>query len=156
MAASPKHAARVLGLTGDVTLDDVKRVRRKMALKYHPDRCADVVQATRHMARINAAADTLIAFLKNKPQPQAKRPRPDFTKAKTRATSARAEPKRQQPKPESTREEPRSQASEAAFQAQRKLVETAAKSYQQVLNQIGQQSIRRSIDLKIMRFGTAA
>ena len=161
MAASPKHAARVLGLTGDVTLEDVKRVRRKMALKYHPDRCHDVDTATRHMSRINAAADTLIAFLKNKPKPSFRKPQPEPTKPRARQAETtkmdtpppKTEKRAEQPKPSRTAPSVQPIKIDAA---QRKLVERAAKSYQQVLSQIGQQSMRRSIDLKIMRFGEAA
>lgn len=72
MAATPQHAARVLGLDLDATLDDVRRVRRRMALKYHPDRASDTAQANRHMARINAAADTLIAHIEKRPAERAR------------------------------------------------------------------------------------
>ncbi|MDW3180733.1 J domain-containing protein [Roseobacter sp.] len=65
MSATPEHAARVLGLTDEATLADVRRVRRALALKYHPDRSSDPVRSSRHMARINAAADTLIAHLRD-------------------------------------------------------------------------------------------
>lgn len=33
MAATPKHAARVLGLSFEAALEDFRRVRRKMAPK---------------------------------------------------------------------------------------------------------------------------
>ncbi|MCV3274125.1 J domain-containing protein [Roseobacter sinensis] len=64
MAATPEHAARVLGLTVDATLEDVRIVRRELALKYHPDRGGDPQRTSRHMARINAAVDTLVAHIK--------------------------------------------------------------------------------------------
>ena len=79
MAATPEHAARVLGLSLGASLHDVRRVRRKMALKYHPDRCHDKEQATRHMARINAAADTLTAHIRKRVRPQAKGKSPNYT-----------------------------------------------------------------------------
>lgn len=65
MSATPEHAARVLGLTDEATLADVRRVRRELAFKYHPDRSSDPARSSRHMARINAAADTLIAHLRD-------------------------------------------------------------------------------------------
>ncbi|MEM6939096.1 MAG: J domain-containing protein [Pseudomonadota bacterium] len=63
MAATPEHAARVLGLDVKTTLSEIKRARREMAFKYHPDRTDDFQRASRHMARINAAADTLTAHV---------------------------------------------------------------------------------------------
>lgn len=94
MAATPKHAARVLGLSLDATIQDIRRVRRKMALRYHPDRCADKEQATRHMARINAAADKLSAHIQKRPgsDTSGKSPRPDNFSARkqSRYSSARS------------------------------------------------------------------
>ena len=85
--STPKHAARVLGLDEETTLADVKRVRREMAMKYHPDQSEDQERATRHMARINAAADTLIAHLL-KPTP--KRSAPAAKPAGARPTARKA------------------------------------------------------------------
>lgn len=63
MTQTPRQAARVLGLLEKPTLKSVKKARRELAIRYHPDRCEDRETANRHMARINAAADTLISQL---------------------------------------------------------------------------------------------
>lgn len=64
MGTTSAHAARVLDLFGEVTHENVQRARHELAMKYHPDRFRDTEGATRHMVRINAATDTLIADLK--------------------------------------------------------------------------------------------
>lgn len=94
MSATPEHAARVLGLTDEATLADVRRVRRELAFKYHPDRSSDPARSSRHMARINAAADTLIAHLRGqspKRPASERRERQDFSERKTarRASASR-------------------------------------------------------------------
>ena len=67
MAETPKHTARAVGLSLDCTRKDIKRPLRKMAFGYHPDRCSKNEQAARHMARINASADTLAVISRNAP-----------------------------------------------------------------------------------------
>lgn len=175
MAQSPEHAARVLGLIGEPTLDEVKRARRNMALRYHPDQCADKEQATRHMARINAAADTLTAYLKSRAQPKAQ---PNTQKTQYRSHRAEAEPKETSAHNSSKAKEdasaaktrqrkPRNQdahavnvktASDAvrrAWKADRALARRAAHSYQSVLSRIGKGHMRPAVDVQILRFETA-
>lgn len=165
MAQTPEHAARVLGLVGTPTLEEVKRVRREMALKYHPDRCAEQEKATRHMARINAAADTLIAYLQTKPetepqqarrQRRATRARPDasakhHSTKQTRQNTKRARcPENVVPAEVDSREE------RPACKAQSILAERAAASYRTVLDRIGKQKLRPSVDIQILQFETSA
>jgi hypothetical protein len=88
MSATPEHAMRVLGLDDQATLEDVRCARRALALKHHPDRCADQERATRHMSRINAAADTLIKYLKNQTTAQPKKQRTDYSDISMRAQKA--------------------------------------------------------------------
>lgn len=63
MITTSAHAARVLDLSDEATLEDVQYVRRQLARKYHPDCSNDQERATRHMARINVAADTLTVHI---------------------------------------------------------------------------------------------
>ena len=78
MAATPEHAARVLGLDLKATLEDVRRMRRAMAMKYHPDCSDNSERATRHMARINDATETLISYLKQQSSGKSQRRSPDY------------------------------------------------------------------------------
>jgi len=64
MKTTSEHAARVLDILGEVSHKTVQRARRELAMKYHPDRFKDKEGATRHMARINAAADALIEHIR--------------------------------------------------------------------------------------------
>jgi hypothetical protein len=55
---------RCLGLGDMVTVDDIHRARRRLALRHHPDRGGDPVE----MARINRAADELLSALTPEPE----------------------------------------------------------------------------------------
>ncbi|MEP2641400.1 J domain-containing protein [Roseobacter sp.] len=161
MAATPEHAARVLGLSGHATLHDVRQARRTLALKYHPDRCHDSDCATRHMARINAAVDTLVAHLKSTsrtrmpPPPQPKR---------AHRTRAHVNPRRAEPPRDEVRRRPadtagaRSQSSEQPreakaqapkAQAEVTLIRRAAASYRSALDRFNQADMAPTIDVRI-------
>ncbi|WP_371226639.1 J domain-containing protein [Roseovarius sp. 2305UL8-3] len=172
MQSTPQHAARVLGLSLEATLEDVRAVRRKMALKYHPDCADDQEQATRHMARINAAADTLTAYLMNKSAFQAKaararrtasqqaRPsarRPEATKRKpAEKTSHNAEaPKVEKVKPATDPVQKYAQ-SDAAWKAERALARFATESYSRVLQGIGRAEARPTVDVTVLSFAKVA
>ncbi len=170
MAATPEHAARVLGLSLDATLEDVRRVRRKMALKYHPDRSADTERSTRHMARINAAADTLIAFLKSKPSPRsAETRRSDEQRASEQAGKsrrstgeARQDPRQQskashRPRTERPAGAERKQESRPLrSKAELARIFRATESYAHVLERIGGQCRTPGVDVRVMSFTKAA
>lgn len=168
MAATPEHAARVLGLSLDATLEDVRRVRRKMALKYHPDRSADTARSTRHMARINAAADTLIAFLKNKPSPRSAEAR-HAARASERAGKSRRStgqsksdarqqskashrPRTERPAGAEKKQESRPLRSKAELAR----IFRATESYAHVLERIGGQCRATGVDVRVMSFTKAA
>lgn len=176
MAQSPQHAARVLGLLGEPTLQNVKRARRDLAMKYHPDARSDTKRATRHMARINAAADTLIKHLENGTKPtDANSETNDHKRTEdgnvrgqqTRQASRSAEnpfprqhvrpAKENKPygSPHTGRHVDTDTASEAqrgAWKSERMLAEQTAASYRSVLNAIGKQEPRPRVDLQILRF----
>ena len=178
MAATPEHAARVLGLSLDATLDDVRRVRRKMALKYHPDRSTDQARSTRHMARINAAADTLIAFLKKR---EAVRPqrghgtagghsahkgaggstaRSKRNKTKTERQHTGAHPRQQEPRRDTNRQAAHAPGGPTKARVRSKAelarVFLATQSYGKVLSRIGGQSEGPRVDLRVMSFAKAS
>jgi len=171
MAQTPEHAARVLGLIGRYSIDDVKRARREMALKYHPDLCSDAELATRHMARVNAAVDTLMAHLASKTQAAPKRS--GQTRRRARASESRTErnraqstaskadatgPTRAKPTKEPARgantvqSNSASDAERRAWKAERALAERASASYRTILDRIGKQQRRHGIDLQILKF----
>ena len=174
MAATPEHAARVLGLDDNATLKDVRRVRREMALKYHPDRSHDQERATRHMARINAAADTLTAHLKKQAAPasKAKRPEgPDFsarskpeqstprpdpsnrkaTSSKTGVHKGKPDPART-PRPAVREPVARARVSSAKEHADLALIRFASESYRKVLNRISQIDTGPRVDVTALSF----
>ncbi|WP_299632260.1 DnaJ domain-containing protein [uncultured Roseobacter sp.] len=176
MAATPEHAARVLGLGDDATLEDVRRVRRAMALRHHPDRSSDPSRSSRHLARINAAADTLTAHLKKTALPRSKRARPDyrnFAQQKTasgrsgqysgqcrRAASAQSAPDNHA---ERTEKETRSKTSAPVLNmitspegagrpsaADGALIRLAAASYRTVLDQISRIDTGPRVDTRAL------
>ena len=163
MAQTPEHAARVLGLIGEPTLKEVKRVRRELALKYHPDRCAQSEQASRHMARINSAADTLTAYLKSKTHTEPQKP-----KAQTRAPqeepraprTGRTSTKDSRPEPKQTRRshsravqtEARSEQERCDWKTEQVLAQRASSSYRNILSRIGKPVLQPRVDLHILRF----
>ncbi|MEM7075272.1 MAG: J domain-containing protein [Pseudomonadota bacterium] len=181
MALTPEHAARVLGLVGQISLDDVKHARRELTLKYHPDRCRNASRATRHMARINAAVDTLIAHLRTRQVPPSCGPEPDAaadTTAETTADAARdrahhktdtmtgqrenagrRDPpgpfaSRCTPRPEArdTRRKARAEGTGAAGGVHRGAAKMAATSYRATLDRIGRQTPRASVDVQVLKF----
>lgn len=174
MAATPEHAARVLGLDDQATLEDVRRVRKKLALKYHPDRAADQERATRHMARINAAADTLTAHLRKRARPAAKKPGFADFRARRQPQNAytdggaprdgaasQTKPERETPRTtkadrqkRSTRKTTNTTASD--YRAERSRVRVATTSYASVLSGIGPRHAGPRIDIRVLGFQTAA
>ncbi len=170
MAATPEHAARVLGLDDNATLADVRRVRKEMALKYHPDRCADQEMSTRHMARINAAADTLTDHLKK----QGTRPNnPDFAKRhRAEQSSERTSAQHQtcgatSEGPEETNRKSTTQdttGDRVSPSARRKaktgtdsrLIRFAADSYAMARARIGKPNRAPTVDVRVLSFQTAA
>ncbi len=166
MAATPEHAARVLGLTIDANLQDIRRVRRDLALKYHPDRCRNSIVAARHMARINAAVDTLVAHINARAKREASRMywgdrAADFCKAVWSASAApqsNAKPSQTEP-PSPSREHAAEMAGFAESQAEwthpvvsqadKELVRFAADSYRSALDRISQIDVSPTIDVRV-------
>ncbi len=177
MAATPEHAARVLGLDDHATLEDVRDVRRALALKYHPDCSDDLERSTRHMARINAAADLLIAHLKGL---GAKAKRPSYkdlsSQYKDGQAARAAHCGAQKAKPSSeTHEEKTSSRGEARSERpsaqgsmtiaaqcpkmppkDRELIQFAIKSYQLVLDQIGKSETGPKVDATALAYPVSA
>ena len=58
------EARRLLNLDEDATLKQIKEVYRKLALKYHPDRCkeGEVKEYEEMSKKINQAKDILMAY----------------------------------------------------------------------------------------------
>lgn len=174
MAATPKHAGRVLGLDETATLEDVKRVRREMAFVYHPDRSTGNDRSTRHMARINAAADTLIAHIKKTARAPQKGKTPSFTdfsapkpttasraqgkpaQAETVSSTFKAYPCRAQQssnaRVQSRNQTARGPSRTSTAQADVDLVQYASASYRSVLDQIGSKPNTPSLNVKIMKY----
>ena len=148
MAATPKHAARLLGLDLDASLADVKRARRKMALRYHPDRCADKEQATRHMARINAAADRLIAFIKE-------RSNTSEDSKSSRTADAQASEARSNAQNRAQRSNERAETRKPSSRADEALARFASASYASVLDRIGTRQAAPTIDISILGYQSA-
>lgn len=163
MAATPEHAARVLGLSLGASLDDVRRVRRKMALKYHPDRYHDKEQATRHMARINAATDTLTAHIKKRVRTQAKGKSPSYTDFSKPKQADQSSVRFEKPKPQtaSRTKEKKAQTTRKPERPKTKsradiaLVRFATESYANVLDRIGKKDSGPRIDISILSFQCA-
>ncbi len=178
MAATPEHAARVLGLDLQASLKDIRRVRRDMALKYHPDCSNDFERSTRHMARINAAADVLIAYVMSGKSSDAKGKPPrysDFsnqqrTGAKHNHTAKSEAPRNNdtskphdddvQQKPVGSHNFQHSVSSPLQIAVPRqqtssedhRLLQVAINSYRSVLNQIGKVEKGPNIDQKALTF----
>ncbi len=176
MSATPEHAARVLGMTDEATLADVRRVRRELAFKYHPDRSSDPARSSRHMARINAAADTLIAHLRGQAPKPSKPERPEghgfsdrkttrqaSAKCKTSNTTSdrtKTDPDRTTSRPENNAADPGKEHAAHAMTAQphngkrspadTTLIRLAAASYRNVLERIGTVAPAPTIDMKVL------
>jgi len=180
MVTTSVHAARVLDIGDEATLEDVRRARRELAMKYHPDRTVDTDRSTRHMARINAATDTLIAHLKN---PVTSKPasvrtdRPDFCadkKTEQSSTGPRVSshnsvsPNCAAHTPKHTAEgQARSHNQERTAQANKRLkragvpsgaelalVRLASASYREVLDQIFRADCGSTVDIRTLSFST--
>ncbi|WP_282128827.1 J domain-containing protein [Roseobacter litoralis] len=177
MAATPEHAARVLGLDETASMDDVRRARREFAMKYHPDRRPDVTTSSRHMARVNAAADTLIAHIRDKAKLASKARQPQYTdfsnsrasKPKNRGRTVNAQGSTAA-KPDlqtnisSTERGSRTVALRQPLAAplvpersgrDNDLIRLAARSYRTVLQQITQPDRGPTVDARALRFKTA-
>ncbi|WP_299678133.1 J domain-containing protein [uncultured Roseobacter sp.] len=174
MAATPEHAARVLGLTVDATLEEVRLARRSLALKYHPDRCTDMDRASRHMARINAAVDTLVAHIRLQTKAKSKVTRqPDWESvrrakaaeniARARETARRAKASAAEADAAQTVHRERSKTSvthPTAFasdadefpRAELALIRLAAASYRTVLERISGTQPEPKIDVTVLAY----
>lgn len=178
MAATPKHAARVLGLDDDASLEDVRRARRVLAKKYHPDCSPDVSKSNVHMARVNTAADTLIAHLLGKANQASKARQPsykDFSNSRAakpknhgqsekaqgpRRTSANAQASTSScgrgARPMEVRETLAPALVSERSTRDNDLIRLASKSYRTVLRQIAQPDEGPTVDARALRFTTAA
>ncbi|ABG30817.1 molecular chaperone DnaJ [Roseobacter denitrificans] len=178
MAATPEHAARVLGLDVWASMEDVRRARRELAMKYHPDRHSDVTTSNRHMARVNAAADTLIAYISGKSKPGVKTRRPNYTDFSNTCKTETENSKQTSKTHGATAQNPHAQTDTRAVARgtggtavnecmapalvsehsarDNELIRAAARSYQTVLQQISQPDRLRSVDARALRFTTAA
>lgn len=161
MAATAQHARRVLGLDDQATFADIRRIRREMALKYHPDVSINQTRAAAHMARINAAADTLTAHLRelDLQHHTGKSPiYPDFSNPT--ASQASSQPTKTGPlvpighvpsapaiapsrTPKPAREAPKNDNALARF---------ASTSYERNLIQIGESAPVSTINVKVLKF----
>jgi len=58
------EARQILGLEEDTTLEEIKTTYKKLALKYHPDRCTDEKkkECEKMFKRITHANDILMAY----------------------------------------------------------------------------------------------
>ena len=61
------HARQVLGLDEYATLQEIKDAYRRLAAKYHPDRCrgAKLKRCEKKIREINHAKDILLAYCGN-------------------------------------------------------------------------------------------
>ena len=171
MAETPEHAARVLGLDVSASMEEVRRARRALAKKYHPDRHPDATTASRHMARVNAATDTLIDYIIGRAKHTANGRRPeykDFAQSRTTQSENRsrpdsaqdakataADPQAKRPSPDRA---PRHMMVSAPVAAERDndLIRLAARSYRTVLQQIAQPNAAPTVDARALRFTSAA
>jgi len=178
MAATPQHAARVLGLDLAASLEDVCRMRRALARKYHPDQSSDQERATRHMARINAAVDTLTRYIQDKATAETKRrnrraeemrnaKRSKERAARDRAAQDRAAQERAaqeraaQNKAQAAEAKRPRQAARAApasepclSHAEQAAVRFAAHAYSKCLKDIGRSAGQASVNLRILKMNT--
>ncbi|MEM9578639.1 MAG: DnaJ domain-containing protein [Pseudomonadota bacterium] len=164
MAATPEHAARVLGLDDQATLEEIRDVRRALALKYHPDCSDDLERSTRHMARINAAADFLIAHLKGlgaKPKRPAYKDFSNQYKARRQRaeakTSSQARKENASSRGEASAKNTRARQSMTVTAPEpqmppqdRELIQFAVKSYRRVLDQIAKADSGPTVDVRAL------
>jgi len=61
------EARRLLGLSEEATLEEIKEAFRKLSLKYHPDRCKDKDKKNceEMIKKINQAKDILLNYCAN-------------------------------------------------------------------------------------------
>jgi curved DNA-binding protein CbpA len=172
MAATPEHAARVLDVSVTATLKEVHEARREMAFRFHPDCSDDAERANRHMARINAAADTLIAHIKNRASASGKRPEyrdfagenerrkaPRSTKSDRKAASTSVAVPAPVDRSADRRcmttavETPCAARPESGTsRSDRDLLRFATQAYTTVLGQIGGRGHQPTVDCKVMQF----
>lgn len=152
--STPKHAARVLGLDEETTLSEVRRVRRKMAMKYHPDQSDDQERATRHMARINAAADALIAHLQ-KPSPKRSTQAAKPTGARPTARNA-ARPTRHTDMQAHVMEAAKHTRTAPLSEEECALSRMAAASYKSVLDKVSRPQATPAVDATAMPYPGAS
>jgi len=59
-----EHARRILGLNEMATMQEIKESYRKLALKYHPDRCKgkDKEKCEKIFKKINNAYEIIMAY----------------------------------------------------------------------------------------------
>lgn len=179
MSLTPKQAARILNLDASATLSDVRAARRRLVFAYHPDRFEDAECADRHMARINAAYDTVLAHLQGRPLPSFshnfsdgtnfKQPKPSQPKSSQRTTAQarkntgtagrkappRAAPRSHQPRsatPEVIAISAHPAQSDSSMTAASAAKARAASSaYRTVLNDIGGAYSEPQVDTKVLR-----
>lgn len=181
MAATPEHAARVLGLSVDATLEEVRVVRRALAMKYHPDCTQNPERASRHMARINAAVDTLVAHIKLRRVLRSQRSKAakQQARARTRAAQRPASDGRVNAKPGAGQQETRARRETKRSREQVRskpvdatparatlcvkdtagpdvtLIRLAAASYRKVLEQISQIETAPTVDVMALSYPAA-
>lgn len=58
------QARKILGLQDEVTLGEIKEAYRKLAMKYHPDRCREKRKSNceKMFKEVNSAYETLILY----------------------------------------------------------------------------------------------
>lgn len=150
MSATAEHAMRILGLDAGATVEDVRIRRRNLAKMYHPDCAADHARATQHMARVNAAADTLTRHLKNKLQ-QAKVPQHSAQATSNHASNTRRAtdvpktlPRQQAATPQPTK------TLRPVDMADQTLIRMASQSYTKALNKLGTVSRTPKVDVRAL------
>jgi curved DNA-binding protein CbpA len=90
-----QRSYRILGLTSEATLEEVKKAFRKLAFAYHPDLHPDMADASKRFQELNAAYVEVSQYLSSQPKagPKASTqqtgPRPGTTGFSTKTTYTR-------------------------------------------------------------------